>query len=323
MPRLPKGMVRKRKAFYLRTYKNGGESWTPLGSDYDVACARLKTLREQAFVPTRGTVSQLADRWLAAYIATARNEKGVRVAQQRVRNYLKPFLGLKPVTRVTSDDLREYRLWVEGKGLAVQTVSHILADARCFFRWGEDTGYLARSPFPRRLLPRIQERPPDRLGREAAELVGSLEEPFGFICRLGLGTGLRWGEMSRARAADLQNGVLTVSMTKSGRMRRVPVSEALGRDIRGRVGLLIGSRDASVFARAVRRRTGLASFHPHQLRHEFACQWLEAGGNLAALQQVLGHASITTTQRYARLTDEAVQREAERVYREQTGNAKS
>jgi integrase/recombinase XerD len=59
--------------------------------------------------------------------------------------------------------------------------------------------------------------------------------------------------------------------------------------------------------------SGVRRFHVHQLRHTFACRWVEQGGNLAALQQVLGHASIVTTQRYARLTDEAVRREAERL----------
>ena len=67
------------------------------------------------------------------------------------------------------------------------------------------------------------------------------------------------------------------------------------------------------FNEAIRRRSGIVGFHVHQLRHTFACQWLERGGSLAALQQVLGHASITTTQRYARLTDEAVMREAARI----------
>lgn len=67
------------------------------------------------------------------------------------------------------------------------------------------------------------------------------------------------------------------------------------------------------FAIRVRRLTGIEGFHVHQIRHTFACQWPERGGSLAALQQVLGHASITTTQRYAKLSDEAVMREALRM----------
>ena len=67
------------------------------------------------------------------------------------------------------------------------------------------------------------------------------------------------------------------------------------------------------FALRVKRNAGLERFHVHMARHTFACQWLERGGSLAALQQMLGHASIVTTQRYARLTDEAVMREAGRL----------
>ena len=63
----------------------------------------------------------------------------------------------------------------------------------------------------------------------------------------------------------------------------------------------------------MRRLTGIEDFHVHQMQHTFACQWLERGGSLAALQQVLGHASIMTTQRYASLSDETVVREAVRL----------
>jgi integrase len=95
----------------------------------------------------------------------------------------------------------------------------------------------------------------------------------------------------------------------------VPLSPDLLREVRQRVGKLVSFATGSPgsFATRVRKLTGIEGFHVHQMRHTFACQWLERGGSLAALQQVLGHASIVTTQRYARLTDEAVMREAARL----------
>ena len=206
-------------------------------------------------------------------------------------------------------------MWIERQGLKPLSVTHVLADARCMLNWCVDMGLLDRSPFPRRVMPRVQERPPDRLTDAEVAKVLAVREPYGFVVRLALETGLRWGELTRAQASDIEGEMLVVSQTKSGRVRRVPLAPALLREIRSRVGRLVGFsvKSPGSFAAAVRRETGVARFHVHQLRHTFACRWVEQGGNLAALQQILGHASIVTTQRYARLSDEAVRREAERL----------
>jgi integrase len=114
--------------------------------------------------------------------------------------------------------------------------------------------------------------------------------------------------------------MLVVSQTKSGRVVRVPLPTEILWEIRNRVGRLVPFREGSqgTFAEKVRALSGVPRFHPHLLRHTSACRWLEAGGNLATLQLVLGHASITTTQRYARLTDEVVRAETARVHQEQS-----
>ena len=108
---------------------------------------------------------------------------------------------------------------------------------------------------------------------------------------------------------------MEVANTKSKRVRRVPLSPELVQEIRTRVGRLVPYAEHSPgsFSTRVKRLAGIEDFHVHRMRHTFACQWCEQGGNLAALQQILGHASIETTQRYARLSDEAVMREAQRI----------
>ncbi|MFH1680233.1 MAG: site-specific integrase [Candidatus Eisenbacteria bacterium] len=315
MPRPPKGMFKRGPSFYVRLRGGGQDRWICLGPDLEEACRKLRRIRAGEEPPPALTVAQAADRWLETYVRAHRNAKGVADVTCRVRRYLKPQLGYKLLAKVTKDDLRYLRLALEQEPISVCTVHHILSQTRTFFLWCEDSGLIDRAPIPRRLFPRIQERPPDRLADEELGAVVGLPDPHGYVARLAVGTGLRWGELCRARADDIQDGVIVVSHTKSGRMRRVPLTRELLAELAGRVGKLTpySVKASGAFNRYVARESGVARFHVHQLRHTFACRWLEAGGSLAALQQILGHSTIVTTQRYARISDDLVRREAERL----------
>ena len=314
MPKLPTNMVRRkdREGYWFRGVLGGRVSQVALGTDYREAIRRLRSLKTQRPSVTDATFRAAAEQWLAGHCATRRTAKGQRLAAQRMADFVLPHLGHLKLHRVTGEDVRAFRLWLERSSkLALTTISHILSDVRSLLNWAEDAGLVDRTPFPRGIMPRLQERPPDRLTDEEASRLRELPEPHGFACRLALGTGLRWGELVRARASDVERGFLVVSQTKSARVRRVPLVPELLAEVRTRIGRLVPFAECSPgsFARAVRRATGIGRFHVHQTRHTFACQALERGVSLPSVQQVLGHAEISTTQRYARLTDDVVMRE--------------
>ncbi len=320
MSKLPSGMRKRGRSYVTRDRKGTRpdgrrvDRWVNLGKDRERAEQEFHRIRAGGHPVARVTVGQAAEKWLAGRVATARNEKGRQLAATRVHKYLVPHLGHRWLRHLSGEHLRGYVQWLGAptQGLEPQTVAHVLSDARCFLLWGVEEGLLNRSPFPRRIMPRVQERPPDRLTEDVADKVAELPDPHGFAIRLSLGTGLRWGEMCRAQRSHLEGGELVVAGTKSGRVRRVPVFGDLLREIRGRVGRLVpfSENSAGTFNRTVRGLADLERFHVHQLRHTFACRFLERTGDLIALQEILGHASIETTQRYARLSADHVRRAA-------------
>ena len=205
--------------------------------------------------------------------------------------------------------------------LSPHTVTHVLSDLRCFLRWAVGVGLLERSPFPARVMPRIPEAAPRGFDEREEAVLEAVPGIHGAVLRFLLGTGLRWAEACHATQADVRGTLLEVGHTKSGRRRRVPLSEAL-RDEIARGGQHIvpfAPNSPGSFSRGIRRYTGIAGFHVHRCRHTFAMRWLAHGGNLAVLQHILGHRDLTTTMRYARVTDALVEQEAARVERKRQG----
>lgn len=257
-------------------------------------------------------------RWLVTYVATTRNEKGQRLAWSRFDRYI--VSGLVPLrpSEITGDSIRELRLMLEEyHRLSPYTVTHVLSDLRCFLRWAVGAGLIVQSPFPDRVMPRIPDQPPRGLSDIETARLMRFPGRTGFVLRVLLGTGLRWAESCRVTRDDVRGELLEVWNTKSGRVRRVPLSPALLDEIRRCDGPLnpFAAGSPGSFSRTVRRVTEISGFHVHRCRHTFAMRWLKAGGNLAVLQYILGHRDLTTTMRYARVTDDLIRREAERVAR--------
>jgi hypothetical protein len=196
--------LRKGRGYYTRRWTDGNDRWLALGPDFDEACRKLRNAERSEVPVVRLTLKEAAAKWLETYVAKNRAPKQRVKAAQRVRDYFEPFMGYKLLSRVDKEDLRAMRLWLKRQEKKPLSVRHILADVKCFFRWCEDASWLDRAPIQHRLLPKSQERPPDRLDDADVERLLSVPEPYAFIVRLALGTGLRWGELARLNSNDLE-----------------------------------------------------------------------------------------------------------------------
>lgn len=162
--------------------------------------------------------------------------------RKRCECVLLPFMGDHPLDQVTAGTLFAYRNHLvgltsrRGRPLSAATIRMFLGDARAVLNHALTLQVLDRSPVPRRWLSRLPERAPDVLSRKEQDALRALPGDYGRVLRLLLGTGIRWGELVRAQAQDVQGGKLVIRRSKSGRVRRVPLPPEVLAECRGRVG---------------------------------------------------------------------------------------
>ncbi len=301
-------------------------------------------VQSTAFGADTGVVEAI-ERWIRERVRPDLEPKNARDLERRVDQVLRPFLKAKGIQLIS--ELRRSHCY-EFKGhvraicphLKPATMIHYLRCLREFLAWCENTELIHESPWPRRgIMPAPAKRPPDRLSDAEVEILLRLPEPWRFSLELALGTGCRWGELARLQRTDLQSdGALLIREAKDGEPRIIDISPALRARILERKGPLLVTRTGRPYSAAshgafgatirrlagkrlkalptaVRRELGgLARFHVHMTRHTYACRYLEAGGELAMLQAILGHASVTTTQRYGRPDRKAIRADAARVH---------
>jgi integrase/recombinase XerD len=239
----------------------------------------------------------------------------------------------KPVGRATTDDLERYLAELRAEGLAPTTIARRVAALRSFFRHQTLLGSRADNPAAELDLPRRSRRLPRTLSpAEAERLVEAAAgtQPRDLrdraLAELLYGAGLRVSEaVSLERGGvDLENRLVRC-LGKGDKERVVPIgrqaTEALRRylargrpflDRRHRPELFLNAKGgpltragAFLILRRLAARAGLEPerIHPHLLRHSFATHLLEGGADLRSVQEMLGHADLSTTELYTHVSD--------------------
>ena len=251
-------------------------------------------------------------------------------------------LGVSEPERI---DLRTLRSWLANQqvtGRSRTTLARRATAARVFTAWlartgrsDADLGASLGSPKARRTLP------PVLRADEAAQLVGRAVEaaddgtPIGLrdaaMLELLYATGIRVGELVALDVGDLDRERNLVRVFGKGRKERSvpfghPAAKALDRWVnQGRpplvsdgagAALFVGARGRRIDQRAVRTLVhqriaevpGAPDIGPHGLRHTAATHLLEGGADLRAVQEMLGHASLATTQLYTHVSSERLRR---------------
>jgi integrase/recombinase XerD len=271
---------------------------------------------------------------LAGFLALLAAQRSPRTvdAYRRDLTALAAYLG-KPVGRATLEELERYVAQLRADGLSNSTIARRTASARSFFRHQQLLGARADNPAAAVALPRRTKPLPKTLSPgEAERLIQAAAgtQPRALrdqaLVELLYGAGLRVSEavgLDRA-AIDLDDRLVRV-IGKGGKERIVPIGrpavDALRRylsrgrpflDSRHRPELFLNARGgpltragAFLILRKLAEKAGLEPrrVHPHLLRHSFATHLLEGGADLRSVQEMLGHADLSTTELYTHVTD--------------------
>lgn len=247
-------------------------------------------------------------------------------------------------TRLEAIDLALLRGWLASqsdRGLARSTLARRGASARAFLRWAHRTGLVPVDPSARLASPKVPRTLPTVLdvdaagrlldgARAAAEEADEATRPAALrswvAAELLYGAGIRVGELVSVDVGHVDScGRLVRVLGKGGKERVVPFGIPAARSVEawltdGRPALvtattgdalLVGERGGRWGQRQVREavhrlaaQAGVDDIAPHALRHSAATHLLQGGSDLRAVQEVLGHANLATTQRYTHVDAE-------------------
>ena len=235
--------------------------------------------------------------------------------------------GLGALDRITVSDMRSWMAQMRGSGVAARSLARKLSAVKGFCRWLSEREGLEMTAVLSTRAPKFQRKLPRPLAEDAAQTMietVQLQSDNDWVAArdvavvtLLYGCGLRISEALGLTWADIPLPTVLRIVGKGGKERIVPVLPA-ARDaveayarlcphkydpdahlFRGVRGGPLNARSIQLAMAKARTQLGLpATATPHAMRHSFATHLLAAGGDLRAIQELLGHASLSTTQAY-------------------------
>ncbi len=271
------------------------------------------------------TFAEFAEKWHAEYVVPNNKHSEQRSKRYVLNSALIPFFGHLPVGKITTYHTEQFKAaWVK-KGVSNKTIKNYLTVLNKCLSTAYDWLELKGAP-PKIKWPKCNPTSPDFLSADECEML--LSHANGTVREMiltALRTGMRQGELKGLQwsSIDWENRSIVVRHSqddrmkmlvapKSNRVRHIPIDadvyEMLFNRKRG-TGRVFVDADEEPFDyhRMERRLTkackdaGLRKIGWHTLRHTFTSQLLVRGVPITAAQQLLGHANITTTMRYAHL----------------------
>jgi integrase/recombinase XerC len=230
--------------------------------------------------------------------------------------------------------IRAYLGELYGRGLSKASVARSLAAIRSWFQWLAKAGHVASNPaalvatpkLPKHLprVPSIEEMN-QLVDGASSEEAAAWPERDRAIFELLYGCGIRNAELVGLNLNDIQWAREVILVRGKGRKQRfVPLGDAAAEAIRAYLpsrelrlagrsnealllnlqrGGRLTTRSVGRIVKQISMAKGLpAEIHPHTLRHAFGTHMLEEGADLRAIQELLGHERLSTTQRYTQLT---------------------
>lgn len=272
--------------------------------------------------------------YLKPYLDFLNFERGLSpLTQENYARDIKQLVELSGETslnNIQNTHIRRFIANLHGKGLGGKSIARMLSSWRGFFDYLVQRHGFTNNPVIGLRAPKSAKTLPQALSIEqAVKLVdidddGVLSVRDHAILELFYSSGLRLSELVNLNIDQLDFGEGTITVTgKGNKTRIVPLGshaiEAIQKWLKNRTDLLIknpaekavfiGLQGRRISARNIQYRLkewsikqGInSSVHPHMLRHSFASHVLQSSGDLRAVQEMLGHANISTTQVYTHL----------------------